>query len=400
MKGLAQAGMEPRDHSVPARIRPRIDEVESSLIREVASRGMDSDDVLALWFGEGNVPTPKFIVDAAKRALDQGHVFYTDNQGITPLRQALAGYISGLYGVPMDIERISVTASGMSAITVAMQLLVEPGDNVVITGPVWPNCIETVRIAGADPRVVQIELGEDGWSLDLDRLFDSVDENTRAFFINSPNNPTGWVMPEEQQREVLDFCRGRGIWLIADEVYDRLVYQGRHAPSFHTLADPDDPVIIVNSFSKSWSMTGWRMGWMVTPARLGLTIGKLIEYNFSCVATFIQHAGIVAVEEGEPFVAELVERYRRGRDVVYQRLAGIDRVRMALPEAAFYAFFAVDGMADSTDFAIRLLEEKRVGLAPGAAFGPGGEGHLRLCFAATEATLSESLGRIAEFIER
>ncbi len=399
MKGLAQAGMEPRDHSVPARIRPRIDEVESSLIREVASRGMDSDDVLALWFGEGNVPTPKFIVDAAKRALDDGHVFYTDNPGIPPLRQALAAYISGLYGVPMEFERISITASGMSAITVAMQLLVEPGDNVVVTGPVWPNCIETVRIAGADPRIVQIELGDDGWSLDLDRLFDAVDEDTRAFFINSPNNPTGWVMPEEQQREVLEFCRARGIWLIADEVYDRLVYLGRHAPSYHTLAGPDDPVIIVNSFSKSWSMTGWRMGWMAAPARLGPSIGKLIEYNFSCVASFIQRAGIVAVEEGEPFIAELVERYRRGRDIVYQRLSGIERVRMALPEAAFYAFFAVEGMADSTDFSIRLLEEKRVGLAPGAAFGPGGEGHLRLCFAATEEALSESLDRIAEFIE-
>ncbi len=400
MKGLAQAGMERRDRTVSARIRPRIDEVESSLIREVASRGMDSDDVLALWFGEGNVPTPKFIVEAAKRALDDGHVFYTDNPGIPPLRQALAAYLSGLYGVPMEVERISVTASGMSAITVAMQLLVEPGDNVVVTGPVWPNCVETVRIAGADPRIVQIELGEGGWSLDLDRLFDAVDENTRAFFINSPNNPTGWVMPEAQQREVLKFCRARGIWLIADEVYDRLVYQGRHAPSYHTLAEPDDPVIIVNSFSKSWSMTGWRMGWMVTPARIGPSIGKLIEYNFSCVASFVQRAGIVAVEEGEPFIAELVERYRRGRDIVYQRLSGIERVRMALPEAAFYAFFAVDGMADSTDFAIRLLEEKRVGLAPGAAFGPGGEGHLRLCFAATEETLSESLGRIAEFIER
>lgn len=397
MKNLAEA-VERTGKAAVARIRPRIDEVQSSLIREVASHGMERDDVDALWFGEGDVPTPGFIVEAAKRALDEGHVFYTDNQGITPLRQALAGYITGLYDVPMDIERISVTASGMSAITVAMQLLVEPGDNVVVTGPVWPNCIETVRIAGADPRVVQIELGEDGWSLDLDRLFDAVDENTRAFFINSPNNPTGWVMPEEQQREVLEFCRARGIWLIADEVYDRLVYEGRHAPSYHTLAAPDDPVIIINSFSKSWSMTGWRMGWMVAPARLDLTIGKLVEYNFSCVASFIQRAGITAVEEGEPFIAELVEHYRRGRNMVHQRLAGVDRVRVALPEAAFYSFFAVDGMADSTAFAIRLLEEKKVGLAPGAAFGPGGEGYLRLCFAAKEATLSRALDGLVDFL--
>lgn len=397
MKNLAET-FESTGKAAVARIRPRIDEVQSSLIREVASHGMERDDVDALWFGEGDVPTPGFIVEAAKRALDEGHVFYTDNQGITPLRQALAGYLSGLYDVPMDIERISVTASGMSAITVAMQLLVEPGDNVVITGPVWPNCIETVRIAGADPRVVQIALGEDGWSLDLDRLFDAVDENTRAFFINSPNNPTGWVMPEEQQREVLEFCRARGIWLIADEVYDRLVYEGRHAPSYHTLAAPDDPVIIINSFSKSWSMTGWRMGWMVAPARLDLTIGKLVEYNFSCVASFVQRAGITAVEEGEPFIAELVEHYRRGRNMVYQRLAGVDRVRVALPEAAFYSFFAVDGMADSTAFAIRLLEEKKVGLAPGAAFGPGGEGYLRLCFAAKEATLSRALDGLVDFL--
>ncbi len=399
MNDLAQSANRP-ELSLVAEIRPRIEGIQSSLIREIASRGMDRDDVLALWFGEGNLPTPGFIVEAAKRALDDGHVFYTDNPGIPPLRQALAEYISGLYGVNMTAERVTVTSSGMSAITVAMQLLVEVGDNVVVTGPVWPNCFEAARIAGAEARLVQVELGERGWSLDLDRLFDQVDENTKAFIINSPNNPTGWVMPEAQQRQVLEFCRARGIWLVADEVYDRLVYSGEpHAPSYHTLAGPDDPVIIVNSFSKSWCMTGWRMGWMVAPARLGPAICKVIEYNFACVASFVQQAGITAVREGEPFIAELIERYRRGRDMVYQRLSGIERVKMALPEAAFYAFFAVDGMGDSTAFAIRLLEEKRVGLAPGAAFGPGGEGYLRLCFAATEETLSESLDRIADFLE-
>jgi aspartate/methionine/tyrosine aminotransferase len=385
---------------VMARIRRGIAELPSSKIREVANLGIGRQDIIPLWFGESDLPTPDFIVAAAKRALDGGHTFYAANRGIPPLREALAKYLTNLHGVSVTADRVTVTASGMAAITVVTQALVDPGDNVVLTSPLWPNCRESVHIMGGETRVVELEMAEHGWTLDLDRVFDRVDARTRALFINSPSNPTGWMMPHDQQREILGYCRDRGIWIVADEVYNRIVYDGRHAPSFISLAEPDDAVIAINSFSKSWCMTGWRLGWLVGPARLGPVFEKLIEFNFSCAVAFVQHAAIAAIEQGEPFIAESVTRYRHARDMVHERLSNLDRVRIALPKAAFYAFFAIDGMADSTAFAKGLVETHGVGLAPGTAFGPGGEGHLRLCFASAPATLSQALDRLEDALGR
>ena len=390
--------MSPKETERPdaplAVIRPHVQAIPTSKIREVAVLGMGRDDVTALWFGESDMATPDFIRQAAKRALDAGHTFYTANAGIPPLRAALSKYMSDLYGRAIAEDRVIVTASGMAALMIVMQAVLEPGDNVLVTTPIWPNCREAPRIIGAEARPVQIDLGEAGWRLDLDKLFAAVDDRTRAIQINSPGNPTGWVMPTDQQREVLEFCRARGIWLIADEVYNRIIYEGPYAPTFLSLATQDDPVIVINSFSKSWCMTGWRVGWITAPARIGPEIEKLIEFNYSCPVDFVQHAAVTAVEEGDEFIAQLVERYRRARDLVYQRLAACARVRLARPEAAFYAFMAVDGMGDSTEFAKKILTEHGVGLAPGAAFGPGGEGHLRLCFASAPETLSTALDRL------
>ncbi len=380
-------------------VRARVAELESSKIREVADLGMDDDGIIPLWFGEGDLPTPDFVIEAAKRGLDAGDTYYTENQGVPRLRETIARYVSSLYGAEVGVERVTVTASGMAAIMIVAQTLIDAGDNVVVVTPIWPNCRETVHIMGGEARAVELNLGDGGWTLDLDRLFGAVDERTRALYINSPSNPTGWMMTAEEQRQVLDFARERGIWVVADEVYDRIVYDRPRAPSFVELAAPDDPVIAINSFSKSWCMTGWRLGWITAPAAMGELFGKLIEYNYCCAPGFAQQAGIAAITQGEPFVAELVDHYRRGRDLVYQRLSGHRRVRLARPEAAFYAFFAVDGMTDSTALAKRIVREHRVGLAPGAAFGPGGEGHLRLCFASAADTLSRALDRLDGALE-
>jgi len=378
----------------PAYIRPDIDALETSKIREVADLGMAQGGVVALWFGEGDLPTPRFIVDAAKEGLDERKVFYTENRGTPALREALARYLSRQYALPVSFDRVSVTSSGMSAFMVVMEALIGPGDNAVVVTPIWPNCRESVHIMGGETRCVVLDFGDEGWSLDLDSLFDAVDERTRAFVINSPSNPTGWMMHEDQQKAVLDFARERGIWVIADEVYDRLTYTRPRAPSFLDFAGPDDPVIGINSFSKAWCMTGWRLGWLVTPPQLGPLATKLIEYNYSCPTAFVQHAGITALEHGEDFITELVERYRQGRDLVHQRLSAIPRVRMARPEAAFYAFFEVDGMDSSVELAKHLVRDHKVGLAPGAAFGPGGDDFLRLCFASTTENLSLACDRI------
>ncbi|MDJ0949659.1 MAG: pyridoxal phosphate-dependent aminotransferase [Alphaproteobacteria bacterium] len=381
-------------------VRRQVHDIPSSLIRDVANYGMglrhDGAEITPLWFGESDLATPGFIRDAAKASLEEGETFYSQNLGIPPLRAALAKYLTELYGVAIAEQRVSVTSSGMSAIMLIMETLIDPGDNVVIAGPVWPNCRDAVNIMGGETRFANVALEDDRWQLDLDRMFALVDDRTRAIFVNSPNNPTGWMMTVEEQRAVLDFCRARGLWVIADEVYDRIVYDRPHAPTFLQIAEPDDAVIAINSFSKSWCMTGWRLGWLVGPPRLSQEFGKIIEFNWSCAPVFVQRAGVAALQGGEEFVAWARDYYRQGRDLVHQRLAGNARVRIARPEAAFYAFFGVEGMTDSVAFAKQLIDRGGVGLAPGAAFAGGGEGFLRLCFASAPETLSAALDRLEE----
>lgn len=380
--------------TLPPFIRPAVAAIPDSLIRAVANAAIGRSDVIPLWFGEPDLPTPQFICDAASRAMRAGHVKYTHSRGILELRETLASYMTGLYGVTVETDRITLSASGMNAIMLAMQALVGPGDNVVFTTPLWPNCLRTAMIMGAEVRSVALHHGATGWRLDLDRLIAAFDQSTRAVFLNSPGNPTGWVMPEAQQRALLLECRKRGIWIIADEVYARLVYDGNVAPSFVPLADPEDRLIVINSFSKSWRMTGWRMGWFTAPPALGETLAKLTEFNTAGPATFIQHAGVVAIRDGEDEVKAQVDRFRVARDLTFQRLAGHPRITLSRPEAAFYAFFKVDGMTDSLDFAKLLVARHGVGIAPGAAFGEAGEGHLRLCFASSPEVLIQAFDRL------
>lgn len=379
----------------PHGIRPAIDALSGSLIRAVADANMGREGVIPLWFGEPDKPTPDFIKQAAVRALAEDHVFYAQNRGIPPLLEALSAYATNLHGREIGMDRITVTGSGMNAIMLTSQALVDAGDNMVVVGPVWPNCRETVHVMGGEARTAALKPSPDGrWRLDLDAVLDSCDDRTVAVFVNSPGNPTGWVMREETQRALLEACRERGIWVIADEVYIRLDYDHPRAPSFLDIAEPDDRLIVINSFSKSWSMTGWRLGWITHPPAMGDVFSKLNEFNIAAPTTFVQHAGVTAVRDGEPFVLETVERYRRNRDLVFQRLSAMKRVRLPRPEGAFYAFFGVDGMSDSVAFAKQLIGETGVGLAPGRAFGPEGEGWLRLCFAAEAETLSTALDRL------
>ena len=375
-------------------MRPAVNNLRDSLIRRIAEEGMGLDDVIPLWFGEGDDPTADFVCDAAVVSLRAGQTMYAANRGIEPLREQLASYMTNLHGRSIDVPQITVTASGMAAIMVAMQLLLEKGDNMVVVTPVWPNCIETAHIMGAETRSAPLVLAEDGWRLDLDALIALIDDNTRAVFVNSPGNPTGWVMDRQQQQSLLEVCRQRGVTIVADEVYERLAYDSDRAPSFLDIADLNDRLIVVNSFSKSWSMTGWRLGWMTHAPAIGSALAMLQEYNIAAPTTFVQHAGIVAVRDGEPYIAEIVGRYRRNRDMVYDRMATWPRIRMARPAAAFYAFFSVDRVSDSYALARELLHERKVGLAPGAAFGSAGEGYMRLCFAATSETLNKALDRL------
>jgi aspartate aminotransferase len=385
----------PNDIDRRSGIRRTIAELTPSKIGEVAMMALGDKSVIPLWYGEGDLPTPGFICEAAAEALRRGETFYTFKRGIPPLRQTLADYLSGLHDVRLPPERVMATSSGMVAIMLACQTLVEPGDNVVIVSPVWPNINAAVTTMGGEPRPVALEPQQDGsWKLDLDRLFAACDARTRAIFVNSPSNPTGWMMTRAEGEAILVFARARGIWVIADDVYERIVYEAAAAPSFLSFAEPEDRLIVINSFSKAWAMTGWRMGWMVAPDALNPVMDKLIEINTSGAPTFLQHAAVAAVRDGEGFVRDFVERCRIGRDVVLQGLARFPRVRVARPAGAFYVFFAVDGVEDSLGFAKEILARCKVGLAPGAAFGPGGEGNIRLCFASASSRLSEAIDRL------
>jgi aspartate/methionine/tyrosine aminotransferase len=384
-----------------APIRPAIEALPESHIVAVWQLGFEVEDVIGLWVGEGDLPTPKFICDAASAALANGETFYTYKRGLPELRQAIATYHSRLHGRPVDIERVIVTSAGMSALMLATQALLGPGDNGVVISPIWPNAAAAMRIVGAEVREVGLEATPSGWRLDPDRLEAACDANTRAIYLATPGNPTGWLAEADEIAAIMELARRRGIWVIADEVYNRFVYDApgvSAAPSFLGQAAPDDPLIVVQSFSKAWAMTGWRMGWMVAPARLGPTIDKLIEYNTSGAPPFLQRGCIVAIEQGEDFVAEMVERCRRARDLTIQRLSAMPRVQLVPAHAAFYQMFAIDGSGETLPFAQRMVREARVGLAPGSAFGQGGGNLFRLCYACSTERISKAMDRLEAFL--
>lgn len=398
--------------SFTAESRTPIQALRASRIREVANASMGRPDVLPFWFGEPDEVTPDFIRDAAKQALDAGDTFYTHNFGLPALREALAAYSSRLHR-PTDAANIAVTSSGVSALMLIAQLLLNPGDRVVIVTPLWPNLVEIPKIMNAESVTVSLKLATKGaepaWELDLDELLDALTPGTRALLLNSPNNPTGWTITRAQQEIILAHCRKYGIWLMADDVYERLVYkqpsgQIACAPSFLDIAEPDERVISTNSFSKSWLMTGWRLGWMQVPVSLMADLGKLIEYNTSCAPGFVQTAGIVAVERGEEIIARTIARYSAARDYLFEQLsspffrdAGIIAPR---PKGAMYLFFKWEGERDTLALCKRLVAEAGLGLAPGSAFGPEGEGAIRWCFASSLERLELGVERLENFLKK
>jgi aspartate/methionine/tyrosine aminotransferase len=377
--------------------RDAVRSLVASQIREVANVGMGDAGILPFWFGEPDQVTPAYIRDAAVASLGAGETFYTQNFGIPELREAIAGYVSRWHQ-SVAAGDIAVTASGMSALMLSVEALIDPGDRVVCVTPLWPNLTEIPKILGAEVVRVALSFGAGGWTLDVDRLLDALTPGTRAVLINSPNNPTGWTIDRAGQAAILEHCRKLGIWIIADDVYERLYYDAPAAqacaPSFLDLGGPGDRIVSTNSFSKAWLMTGWRLGWIVAPSTLLPDLGKLIEYNTSCSPTFVQRAAVVAINDGEATIAHTLERYRAARDFLVAELNAIPGVSAAAPTGAMYIFFRVAGVTDSLEFCKRLVREVRLGLAPGSAFGPEGEGFVRWCFAADTDRLADGVARL------
>ena len=365
-------------------MRATIDQLPASRIREVANAGLGRSDVLAFWFGESDEVTPAFVRDAAAESLARGETFYAHNLGLPELREAIADYTGSLHP-RVDAQRIAVTSSGVNALMLAMQALAGAGDEVVTVVPVWPNLPAQPAILGATVKRFTLDVRDGAWRIDVGALLHAITPRTRVLLVNAPNNPTGWTLTRDEQRTILDHCRRSGTWIVADEVYERIWFgAGRCAPSFADVADADDRLVVVHSFSKSFLMTGWRLGWLVAPQALMPAIGKLVEFNTSCAPVFVQRGGLAALAHAEESVPALVARLRTCRDTLLPRLAALPRVRVAVPQGGMYAFFRVEGETDSLAFAKRLVAEAGLGLAPGSAFGDEAEGWLRWCFASRE----------------
>ncbi|WPH18962.1 pyridoxal phosphate-dependent aminotransferase [Variovorax paradoxus] len=377
-------------------MREAIHNLEASKIREVANAGLGRDDVLAFWFGESDEVTPEVIRQAAIDSLQRGETFYAHNLGLPELREAIARYTSALHPA-VDASRIAVTSGGVSALMLAVQALVDAGDEVVAVTPVWPNLTAQPAILGAHVRTVALVPADGQWTLDLAALRKAVTPRTRLLIVNAPNNPTGWTMTREEQQAVLGHCRETGTWILADEVYERLYFESTPngcAPSFLDISKPDDRLVVTHSFSKSFLMTGWRLGWLVLPPALVDGIGKLIEFNTSCASVFTQRAAVAAIEHTAEITPRVVAHLKQCRDTLVPLLAALPGVQVAPAKGGMYAFFRLEGFGDSLDLAKRLVVEAGLGLAPGNAFAPEAQGWLRWCFA------SKDPQRLVQGVER
>ncbi len=406
-------------------MRQAILNLEASKIREVANAGLGRDDVLAFWFGESDEVTPDFIRQAAIDSLQKGETFYAHNLGLPELREAVATYASRLHP-GIDAGRIAITSGGVNALMLAVQALVDAGDRVVAVTPVWPNLTAQPAILGARVHCVPLRPVNGEWGLDLEALLAAITPATKLLIVNAPNNPTGWTLTRAEQQAILDHCRATGTWILADEVYERLYYEaspppGRPkadsppggqgkvlggefasngcAPSFLDIAVPEDRLAVVHSFSKSFLMTGWRLGWLVLPPALMDAMGKLIEFNTSCASVFTQRAGIVALQRTDEVTPRVVAHLKQCRDTLVPLLATVPGVRVAPARGGMYAFFQLEGYDDSLAVAKRLVVEAGLGLAPGNAFGPEAQGWLRWCFASKDPQrLVQGVGRLQRWL--
>src|ERR1017187_2280484 len=384
-------------------IATSVEMVPRSRIRELAEIAMTLDGVLRLYFGESNLPTPEYIKRAANRALADGYTFYTENAGLPTLRRALADNYRRLHGVDLDpAGEIVVTASGVQALNLGIRCVLNPGDEAIVLTPAWPNGSSSIMMANATVRQVPHPLVAGRYTVDFDALASAVTPRTRLLLYTSPSNPLGWVATEEEQQGLLDFARRHDLWLVADEVYDRLYYGGARlgetVPSILRKATRDDAVMVVHSFSKSYCMTGWRGGWVVARRDLAAKATQLNEFVISHAPTIAQKAGETALAEGESELVRMLERLQQNRGICMDALSGIRGVTLPTPDGAFYVFPRIDGLDDSFAFCKRLLEQTRVGLAPGVAFGAGGEGSIRICYAAEPAIVEPAMERLTKFL--
>jgi aspartate/methionine/tyrosine aminotransferase len=379
-------------------LSPRALAAPESGIVEVVNYARGRDGLLPLWAGEGDLPTPDFINRAAMASLAAGETFYTWQRGIPELRQALCDYYLRHFGVSLPMEHFYVTGSGMQAIQLAVQAITSPGDEMIYLTPAWPNISAALEISGARSVGVPLRFENSKWTIDIERLEAAITPRTKGIFVNTPSNPTGWTATHQDLAALLGLARKNGVWIMADEIYALYYYAGGRAPSFLDIKEADDRIIFVNSFSKNWSMTGWRVGWIVAPPETGQVMENLVQYSTSGVAQFMQKGAVTALNEGDDFVRSNIEKATRSRDILCDALIATNRVETLMPDGAIYAFLKVDGITDSRQAALDIVDKTGVGLAPGTAFGPGGEAFLRACFLRDPAQVADAAQRLCDYI--
>lgn len=394
-------------------MRQAVVNLEESMIRQVANAGIGRSDVLKFWFGESDEVTPAFIRDAAAASIQQGETFYAHNLGLPELREAIAAYATGLRhegAAAIGADRIAVTSGGVNALMLAVQALVDAGDEVVAVTPVWPNLTAQPAIMGAVVKCVSLKPVAGEWQLDMAELLAAITDKTKLLIVNAPNNPTGWTLGRTEQQIILAHCRTTGTWILADEVYERLYFEptaNGAAPSFLDLASAEDKLVVAHSFSKSFLMTGWRLGWLVMPTTATLHFGKLIEFNTSCAPVFVQRAGLMAIARTDEVTPRVVGHLKTCRDTLIPLLQSVAGVQVAVPKGGMYAFFRLEDQkrfGDSLETARRLVVEAGLGLAPGNAFmvnpGPQAQGWLRWCFASQDlARLEQGAARLDQWLK-
>ena len=382
------------------KLRHIVENLSPNAGAEIVRYGRRKSGVLSLGQGEGDLATPEFIIRAVEKAMMAGKTFYGPVLGHEELRQEIATYYARLHGVDLPSHRVFVTGSGTTAMHLALTAILDEEDEAVAVTPIWKNLLGAVELAEAHVREVPLRHEDGRWHLDLQQLFDACTSKTRVMLITSPSNPAGWVMTREEMRAVLEFARARDIWILSDEVYARTTYDISHAPSFLEVAEPEDKLFIVNSFSKNWAMTGWRLGWLVGPAFAEAHIRDIAIYDNMGPPSFTQFGGIEALRHGEPFIKQQLDLWRANRDLVHDAFRATNRIEADKPASTFYNFFKVDGEPDCLAFARRLIDDVSLSMAPGCAFGKVGAGYMRMCFAVSKPKLEDALDRLTTAIRK
>ena len=369
-------------------------------IVEIITYARGRDNLIPLWAGEGDAPTPQFICDAAIESLRAGHTFYTYQRGIPELRQAISNYYARNFDRQVPTDHCYVVGSGMQAIKLSIEATLKAGDEAIFLTPAWPNFDGALGVSGGKPVPVKLAFANGRWALDIDALAAAVTPKTKVLFINTPSNPTGWTATHDDLKAILALARKHGLWIIADEIYAMYHFPGGRAPSFLDIREEGDRILFVNSFSKNWLMTGWRVGWIVAPPELGQIIENLVQYSTSGVAEFMQRGGVVALEQGDDLVRANVEKARTSRDILCDALIATNRVETRKPDGAIYAFLKIDGVTDSRVTTLDIVDKTGVCMAPGTAFGPGGEQFIRACFLRDPAQVQAAAERLVEYVKR